>query len=90
MGVAARYYPANKDAFNSIAWSKKEKETILKQWDEIINIPQVPGNYVLQRDLTSAFRKALNDIELPERQLEVYNQSINEEIARKRKEFSLE
>ena len=44
----------------------------------------------MQRDLTSAFRKALNDVELPERQLEIYNKSINEEIARKRKEFSLE
>ena len=90
MGVAARYYPANKVAFNSIAWSKKEREIILSQWEQIENIPQVPGNYVLQRDLTSAFRKALNDVELPERQLEVYNHSINEEIARKRKEFSLE
>ena len=90
MGVAARYYPANKVAFSSIAWTKKEAETILDQWSQIINIPQVPGNYVLQRDLTSAFRKALNDVELPERQLEIYNQSINEEIARKRKEFSLE
>lgn len=90
MGVAARYYPANKAAFNSIAWTRKEKEIILEQWGQVVNIPQVPGNYVLQRDLTSAFRKALNDIELPERQLEVYNQSINEEIARKRKEFSLD
>ena len=90
MGIAARYYPANKVAFDSIAWTKKEKEVILEQWNNIINIPQVPGNYVLQRDLTSAFRKALNDTELPERQLEIYNKSINEEIARKRKEFSLE
>ena len=90
MGVAARYYPANKVAFDSIGWTKKEKKIILEQWSQIINIPQVPGNYVLQRDLTSAFRKALNDIELPERQLEVYNKSINEEISRKRKEFSLD
>ncbi len=90
MGVAARYYPANKVAFDSIAWTKKEAEIILDQWSCVENIPQVPGNYVLQRDLTSAFRKALNDIELPERQLEIYNQSINEEISRKRKEFSLE
>ena len=29
MGIAARYYPANKDAFDSIAWTKKEKDTIL-------------------------------------------------------------
>ena len=90
MGVAARYYPANKVAFDSIPWTKREKKTILEQWEQVENIPQVPGNYVLQRDLTSAFRKALNDVELPERQLEVYNQSINEEIARKRREFSLE
>ncbi len=90
MGIAARYYPANKVAFNSIAWTKREKAIILEQWGQVENIPQVPGNYVLQRDLTSAFRKALSDLELPERQLEVYNNSINEEIARKRKEFSLE
>ncbi len=90
MGIAGRYYPANKVAFEQIAWSKKEAQVILDSWAEVENIPQVPGNYVLKRDLTSAFRNALNDIELPERQLETYNASINDEISRKRKEFSLE
>jgi len=89
MGIAARYTPANKEAFNSVGWKSEELNVLTKQFSNTFNFREVPGNYVLSRALTSAFRNALNSVELPERQLELYNKDINEEMERKAKEFGL-
>ena len=89
MGIAARYTPANIEAFKRIKWSSDESEVLQQQRSEIKNFREIPGNYVLPRSLTSAFRKALVTNDLPERQLELYNKAINEELARKAKEFDL-
>ncbi len=89
MGIAARFTPANREALNEIGWNSKELSVITSQLNEVINFREVPGNYVLSRALTSAFRNALTSVELPERQLELYNKDINEEMERKAKEFDL-
>jgi len=89
MGIAARFTPANREALNNIGWNSQELSVITSQLNEVVNFREVPGNYVLSRALTSAFRNALSSIELPERQLELYNKDINEEMERKAKEFDL-
>lgn len=89
MGVAARYSPANIEAFNNVGWKAQELTVLKKQFEQTVNFREVPGNYVLARSLTSAFRNALDSTELPERQLELYNKDINEEMKRKAKEFGL-
>ena len=89
MGVAARFTPANKEALQNIGWNSQELGVISSQLSEVINFREMPGNYVLPRALTSAFRNALNSVELPERQLELYNKDINAEMERKAKEFDL-
>lgn len=89
MGVAARFTPANKEALQNIGWNSQELNVISSQLSEVINFREMPGNYVLPRALTSAFRNALTSIELPERQLELYNKDINAEMERKAEEFDL-
>jgi len=89
LGIAARYTPANIEAFKSVGWKSEEYNALSKQFSNTDNFREVPGNYVLSRALTSAFRNALNSVELPERQLELYNKDINEEMERKAKEFGL-
>lgn len=89
MGIAARYTPANKEAFDGMGWKSEEASVLKEQFSQTVNFREVPGNYVLSRALTSAFRNALVSTELPERQLELYNKDINEEMERKAKEFGL-
>ena len=89
MGISARYAPANLETLAKIGWSDEELSVLTSQLKETINFWEIPGNYVLSRSLTSAFRKALTVTEMPERQLEIYNKDINDELARKAKEFKL-
>ena len=89
MGMAARYAPANIEAFGNVGWKSEEFSVLKQQFSQTKNFREVPGNYVLSRSLTSAFRNALNSSELPERQLELYNKDINEEMERKAKEFGI-
>lgn len=90
LGVAARYYPAAIKSFEQIGWSEDELSILQEQQKWLINVPQIPGNYVLSRSLTSAFRASVSRINTPRRALTIYNKEINAEIARKRKEFKLD
>ncbi len=89
MGIAARNTPSNKESLKNIGWSASELEVLTSQMEQVVNFRELPGNYVLPRALTSAFRNAIDSVELPERQLELYNKDINEEMERKAKEFNL-
>lgn len=89
MGIAARYTPANVETLKNMNWKSSELSVLLEQFEQTVNFREVPGNYVLSRSLTSALRKALSTNDLPERQLELYNKDINEELERKAKEFDL-
>ena len=90
MGVAARYTPANLRAFDQISWTAAEKQVLMNQWRQVVNIPEVPGNYVVPRALTNAFRNAYSGSGPIHRQLDIYNKTINTEIEIKRKEFHLD
>lgn len=90
MGVAGRYTPANKKALNNLGWSTKEKEILNKSLEEVVLVEQVPGNYLLQRSLTTAFRSAVTGKSRAKRALTIANKEINDELARKRQEFNLD
>ena len=90
MGPAMRYSPANLTAFEKIPWSSDERKQILAQWEEVYDVREIPGNYYISRSLTSALRMAIDNDVSARRQLLLYNEEINTEITRKRKEFGLE
>lgn len=90
LGVSARYTPASISAINNLGWSSAEREILNESLKEIYVMDQVPGNYLLDRSLTTAFRDAVDGKDRPRRALTLANQDINKEITRKRKEFKLE
>ena len=90
LGVAARYHPANAKAFESLGWSTTEAAILKSQWSKVTVMNEIPGNYALKRDLTSAFRAVMSGKNTARRSLTIYNKGINDEITRKRKEFGLE
>lgn len=89
LGTAGRYFTANLKAFEKIDWSTKEFEVLNTQRSFSVNQPSIPGSYAVSRDLTSALREVIEGTNRPRRALMLYNSDINEEIARKRKEFGL-
>lgn len=90
LGPTGRLTPANVAAFDNLPWKKAAAANIASQWEKVQFIPQVPGNYYVERNLTNAFRKTVYyNYNYREALLE-YNREMNIEIARKRKEFHLD
>lgn len=90
MGPAARYATANKLAFERLPWSGREAENLKMQWQNVLDIPQLPGNYYTSRNLSFAFRRVVYNWANERETLNKFNQEINKEIMRKRVEFGLE
>ena len=95
LGSAARLNTANIEAFDRLAWTKKDLEVLDLQregnenWVGTIGVPEVPGGYYTGRNLENAFRYVVNNNENPRQTLTDYILSINNEINRKREEFGL-
>lgn len=89
IGVIARVPVANKDAFGALDWDPKTAGLLAEQWAQVREIPQVPGNYYLDRDLINAFRDVVYNGRNSLEAIQEYGRRINGEIARKREEFGL-
>ena len=55
----------------------------------MIEQPMIPGSYFMARNLNNAVVDAVYNNTNPLATLQKYNEYINEEIARKRKEFGM-
>lgn len=88
MGSAARWPTANRDAFLRVKWTAAQQQALLTQWADVDDIPQLPGNYITNRNLAFAFRAVVYDHRIPREVLNRYNKEINKEIQRKWQEFS--
>ena len=89
LGVAGRYATANVEALAGLPWSVEEYQKLMAQWQWVRGVPEVPGGYMIGRYLDNAFRQVVYNNK-PARDILVdYNRLINEEIQRKREEFSL-
>jgi ABC-type glycerol-3-phosphate transport system substrate-binding protein len=89
MGPGARYPTANMAAFDQLPWSKKQADSLKKQWDYVTDVPQIPGSYYISRNISFAFKAVVYRHANERETLYKYNIEINKEIVRKLKEFEL-
>ncbi len=91
LGTAARYATANKEAFNSLAWSKSELEVLNAESVHSMTIPETPGSYYTPRHINNAFRAVCikEDADDAREAVLKYAQIITDEISTKREEFGL-
>lgn len=90
LGASGRYATANVKAFENLAWSQRELSILQAQRAQTRSNHEVPGGYYTTRQVVNAIRKVVNDSEIPRETLLDYNQAINDEITKKRKEFGLD
>ena len=90
LGPTGRYATANIEAFYQLPWSSQDAAIIMEQWEQVTEIPEVPGGYYVSRNLDNAFRACVYRRENTRETLAAWNKSSNDEIARKRKEFKLD
>ena len=90
LGPSAKHATANREALESLPWTRQEYLRIDEQFNHLAAIPNYPGAYIIGRYTKFAFLDAYNDNYNPVESLLGYIDYINEEITRKRDEFGLE
>lgn len=79
---------ANLEAFKeSIIFTDSEKDTILEQWENMREIPRVPGWYMLERELSNSWNNIVLNGRNTRATIEDAVDIINKELIRKLTEF---
>ena len=89
LGASARYPVANKESIEQLPWKRGNMLTIQEQLIYAKGIPEIPGSYLLTREMGFVFRDTLINGKDPTEALLDHSVNINTEITRKRKEFKL-
>jgi ABC-type glycerol-3-phosphate transport system substrate-binding protein len=78
---------ANIEAFKELPWNSRHKEIILQQTQWLIEVPRVPGTYMLERELSNAFNAIVLDGQNLRKAVDLAVKRINRETYRKLEEF---
>ncbi|MFD0717510.1 extracellular solute-binding protein [Paenibacillus sp. GCM10027626] len=86
-GPAYRWNSANLEAFSQLPWPEEDLQVILEQWKWLKDIPHIPGDYMLDRELSNAWNKVVFDGKNPRKTIEDAVVLANREIMKKLEEF---
>ena len=90
LGPAGKYATANMDAFNDMSWTANELKEIKNQFANLRGVPEMPGSYIIARNVEFAFLDVYNNDAIPSEALQDYTNTINSEFERKREELNRE
>ena len=90
LGPAGKYATANRDAFANMSWTANELAEINKQIENLQGVPEMPGSYIIARNVEFAFLKVYNNDVVPSEALQDYTNTVNAEFTRKREELTRE
>ncbi|MHB8963304.1 MAG: extracellular solute-binding protein [Saccharofermentanales bacterium] len=86
-GVSGRIMLANKAAFEGMSWPVKDLKTIRAQRENIEDVYEIAGSYVLDRYICTALRYTIEKNADPREILLDWNKKINTENEIRRREF---
>ncbi len=87
LGNKFLYMTANIEGFEMSAWPSDSKSIILQQWQWIQTTGKVPGEYMLERELSNAWNKVVFDGVNPRIAIDDAKSIIDKELERKLIEF---
>lgn len=88
LGAVSRTTTATLEAFENMSWEKKDLEILLKQRENISEIPEVAGSYYVSRAVDQAFWTVINGEEAPKDSLSEWAEIADNEIERKINQYS--
>lgn len=78
---------ANIEAFKNLPWPEEHKETILKQWESLKEVPKTPGAYMIEREISNVWNKVVFEGDNLRASIDDSTIIIDREIRRKMEEF---
>lgn len=87
-GTEFRWNTANVEAFVRLPWTVDDLNVILEQWKWFKEMPNLPGSYLVTRELNNAWNRTVVDHMNFRTSLEKSIKEINREIIRKQQEFN--
>ncbi len=88
LGESGRVMTSNVKALSKLSWDKDGIKTILKQWENVKEIPEVPGSYYVSRSIDQAFWAVYNETSAEKKAITTWARTSDSEIKRKIKEYS--
>ncbi len=89
LSTLGRHTPANLTAFQKSLWTDEEKSLLLKQWKNVVEVPEIPGGYYVTRNVDNAFRQVYYNGENVRDTLYYWMNAVNEELLRKQAQLDL-
>lgn len=83
LSTLGRHTSANLEAFKNSYWTDDEKELLLEQWKNVVEVPEIPGGYYVSRNVDNAFRQVYYNGENSRDTLYYWMNAVNEELLRK-------
>lgn len=87
LGPVGRIDTANVEAFSRLSWSKDDKEILMKQWEQVVEVKEIPGGYYLTRSLDQAFWNVTNGQATAKDAILEWSMVADNEIKRKIQEY---
>ena len=87
MGTVGRIKTSNKEAFNSLSWNSKDLEILNRQWENVKEIPEIPGSYYLVRSVDQMFWEIVNNENNIKNAAVKWEKIANAEIDRKVRQY---
>ena len=88
LGASGRYATANRDALRRLPWTAAQAEALTSQWSHVTEMGIIPATYIVERNLSNAFKKVVYNRKNAREVLTTYAFTIDQEIARKNEELN--
>jgi len=88
LSTLGRHTPANLEAFRGSLWKDEEKEMLLEQWKNVVEVPEIPGGYYVTRNVDNAFRQVYYNGENARDTLNYWMNAVDEELIRKQTQLN--
>ena len=87
LGMLGRIPTSNTEAFSSFFWKPGDCKKITAQWENVEEIPEIPGSYYVTRAVDQAFYSVINDKVNPKDAITKWSKVADNEISRKIRQY---
>ena len=87
LGPTGRVAVSNAQALEKISWDRNMKSDIIEAWNNVQEVPEVPGSYYASRAIDLSFWSVVNENSVPKDVLLRRSAEVDTEIERKWKQY---